>query len=270
MSRTLTALFDNSAQAERAVSALISAGIDRSRITVTDQSSVAGGTASGSQEEHGFWHALKELFLPDEDRHTYSEGLRRGGTLVSVRAEDGTEQRVIDILDREGSVDLDARQAEWRSSGWSGYQAGRTSTDRVRTGDQEAAIPIVEEQLAVGKREVERGNVRVRSYVVETPVQEQVTLRDEHVRIERRPVDQPIGADTTAAFKDKIIEVTETGEEAVVGKTAYVREEVVVRKDVDQHTETVQDTVRRTEVDVEDTRTSTATPTTRSGSPTGR
>jgi len=54
-----------------------------------------------------------------------------------------------------------------------------------------------------------------------------------------------------AAAKDATIEVTETDEEAVVRKHARVVEEVVVRKDVQEHTETVRDTVRRTEVEVE-------------------
>ncbi len=113
-------------------------------------------------------------------------------------------------------------------------------------------IPIVEEQLSVGKREVERGGVRVRSYVVETPVEESVTLRDETVNVERRAVNRP--ADVTAdAFRERTIELTETDEEAVVAKTARVVEEVVVSKDVTERTEHVSDTVRRTEVDVENT-----------------
>ena len=65
------------------------------------------------------------------------------------------------------------------------------SADRTLKEDGTEAIPIVEEQLRVGKRQVAGGRVRVRSYVVETPVQEQVTLRDETVRVERRPVDRP-------------------------------------------------------------------------------
>jgi hypothetical protein len=58
--------------------------------------------------------------------------------------------------------------------------------------DREERIPVAEERLNVGKREVNQGRVRVRSYVVETPVQEQVNLRQEHVSVERRPVDRPV------------------------------------------------------------------------------
>ena len=114
------------------------------------------------------------------------------------------------------------------------------------------AIPIVEERLVVGKREVDRGGVRVRSYVVETPVSEQVSLREENVDVQRRTVDRPL-TDADDAFRERTIEMTETGEEAVVGKQAVVTEEIGLKKDVGQRTEEVRDTVRHTEVEVERT-----------------
>jgi uncharacterized protein (TIGR02271 family) len=112
----------------------------------------------------------------------------------------------------------------------------------------------MEEQIDIGKRAVERGGVRVRTYVRETPVEEQVTLREEHVRVERRPADRAADDLLPDAFQDRTIEVRETAEEAVVSKTARVTEEVVIRKDVEERVETVRDTVQRTEVEVEDTR----------------
>jgi uncharacterized protein (TIGR02271 family) len=128
----------------------------------------------------------------------------------------------------------------------------------------EQVIPIVEEQVRVGKREVERGRVRVRSYVVETPVTEQVTLREEHVEVQRRAVDRPLTA-ADDAFREQVIEATETREEAVVSKEARVVEELTIRKDAAEHIETVQDTVRRTEVEIDDT-TGTARPASNVGS----
>lgn len=119
-------------------------------------------------------------------------------------------------------------------------------------GAVEEAIPVVEEELAVGKRTVERGRIQVRSRVIERPVEESVRLREEHVDVERRRVDQPIsGDDASALFQERTVEMRETAEEAVVAKEARVVEEVVVRKDVDEHVEHVHDTVRRTDVDVE-------------------
>lgn len=112
-------------------------------------------------------------------------------------------------------------------------------------------IPIYEEQLLVGKREVARGGARVRSYVVETPVHEQVRLREEHVEVERRPVNQPISAADGDVFRERSIEMTETAEEAVVSKSTRIVEEVGLRKDVGERTETVTDSVHHTEVEVE-------------------
>ncbi len=133
------------------------------------------------------------------------------------------------------------------------------STGPVGT-SEEQHIPVVEEQLNVGKREVDRGSVRVRSYVIETPVEEQVRLRDETVTVERRPVDRPAGDLPPEAFQERTIEVSETDEEAVVQKTARIREEVVIRKEAEEHAQTVSDTVRRTEVEIEDTRTGAGRP----------
>jgi len=112
------------------------------------------------------------------------------------------------------------------------------------------AIPVVEEELQVGKRAVER-DVRVHTTVTEKPVEEQVRLREEHVTVERRPVDRPVSAADQTAFKEGVIEMTETVEEAVVNKQARVVEEVVVHKEVKDRVETVRDTVRRTNVEVE-------------------
>jgi len=146
------------------------------------------------------------------------------------------------------------------------------SGTRERSADEgEIAIPVIEEEIRVGKREVESGGVRVSTHVEETPVNEQVTLRDERVTIDRRPVDQAVDASTvTDAFREGTFEVREHDEQAVVQKEARVVEEIVINKDVEQRTETIQDTVRRTDVDVEQiqgqTRTSGFTETSRTGS----
>jgi uncharacterized protein (TIGR02271 family) len=113
-------------------------------------------------------------------------------------------------------------------------------------------VPVVEEELQVGKRQVQRGGARIHTHITETPVQEQVTLREEHVTVDRHPVNRPASqADLQNALQDRTYEVTETAEEAVVAKQARVVEEVVVGKQATEHTQTVQDTVRRTDVEVE-------------------
>ena len=116
--RNATAYFETRAAADAAVNDLVAAGIAR------DQISVAGTGAFGTTATSGdrsFWEELKDLFLPAEDRYAYAEGLRRGGVVVSVRTEETDYERVLEILDRDGAVDLDKQEASWREEGWTGY-----------------------------------------------------------------------------------------------------------------------------------------------------
>jgi len=130
--------------------------------------------------------------------------------------------------------------------------SGDMTSDRTMASDQGTTrIPVVEEELKVGKRMVQRGGVRIFTRVRETPVNEQVQLREEHVKVERHAVDQPASEADLAAFKEGSMELREMGEEAIVSKTARVVEEVVVGKEVTQQTQNINDTVRRTDVDVE-------------------
>ena len=117
----------------------------------------------------------------------------------------------------------------------------------------EEVVPVVEEELRIGKRDVNLGRVRVRSYVVEEPVSEQLNLRGERVEVERRPVDRPVGA-TDAAFTERAIEAEEHVEEPVVSKEARIKEEIALRRQAEERTEQVSGTVRHTEVEVEDER----------------
>jgi uncharacterized protein (TIGR02271 family) len=132
----------------------------------------------------------------------------------------------------------------------SGTTGTTTGTGQDLQGEQR--IPMAEERLRVGKRESHAGRVRVRSYVVETPVEEQVTLREEHVHVQRVPADRAATASEANLFQDRVIEAEESTEEAVVQKDVRVTGEVVVNKEATEHTETIRDTVRRTEVDVDE------------------
>lgn len=248
---TITAFFDERSKADEAVERLVAAGIRRDQIRVVAGNAGTSTTTAAQNDRGGggFWDTLADLFMPDEDRYTYAEGLRRGGYLVTVTAGAAQYDMVLDVLDDEGTIDIGEREQSWRAEGWSGY----TGANEVDANEDEEVIPVAEEKLRIGKRDVSHGRVRVRSYVVETPVSEEVRLRDENVIVERRPVDRPLAAGDRL-FEDRTIELEERAEEAVVAKQARVREELVVKKQVGERTETVSDTVRRTEVDVEDDR----------------
>ena len=145
----------------------------------------------------------------------------------------------------------------------------RQAAQAVSAGDE--VLALSEEQLTVGKRLVNRGTTRIRRFVVETPVEEAVTLHSEQVSIERRPATAGTKV-TNADFTDRTIEVTETDEEAVVAKTAHVKEEVVINKAATDRVETVRDTVRHEDVEItkDGASTTTTTGTTRPLPPNAR
>lgn len=293
MQQTITAMFDTRSEAEAAINKLGQAGVPRTNMRLSPESQSTYSSANRTsydyqKDEGGFWASLKDLFLPEEDRYAYTEGMSRGGTMLIVSADEAQAAGILDVLESAGAVHLDEREAEWRKQGWSGYSAtsstnsavsGTTSTTGTTsaatagvgttaastgataasgttqaTAGRDEVIPVVEEQLRVGKRVAESGRVRVRSYVVETPVQEQVTLRDERVQVERRPVDRAPTPGDERLWAERTIEATERGEQAVVSKDVRVKEEIGLRKEVEQRTETVSDKVRHTEVEVEDAR----------------
>ncbi len=118
---------------------------------------------------------------------------------------------------------------------------------------QGETVQQVEEELSIGKREVATGGVRVTTSVSERPVEETVTLREEKVEAERRPADRKISPEEAeAAFQGKTVEMLGTREEVEVSKQARVVGEVAVGKQAEEREETIQDTVRRTEVEVEE------------------
>jgi uncharacterized protein (TIGR02271 family) len=248
MTRTIAALFDTVEAAEKAARDL------------AERAGGVRGTIYGPRTSSD----VDTIAVSGEDRATLQEHIRRGGAVLHAQIPDEKFEAVYRVVEANGAVDFDEREATWRREGWTGWSgtaatgaAGTTATETARQeigmSGAEERIPLAEEQIVVGKREVGRGYVRVRSYVVETPVEERVTLHQERVDIERRPVDRPMEPGDEA-FRERVIEATETSEEAVVSKEARVREEVVVRKEAEERTETVHDTVRRTEVEIEDER----------------
>ncbi len=255
--QTVTALFENREEATRAVNALADAGVSRERIRVTPPSEAAttsgasGNSYDAHRDEKGFWASLADFFMPDDDRHTYAEAMNRGSIMVSAFVTEDEVENAEAILERYGAVNVDERVQDWRNEGWTGYSAPRERSPSIQGMESSTAIPEVEERLRVGKRRVNSGRVRVRSYVVETPVTENVNLHSESVEVERRPVDRSVSS-TDDAFKERTIDVESTSEEAVISKDTRVTGEVLVRKQGSDRTETVTDKVRSTKVEVEE------------------
>jgi len=244
MARTVVGLFENQGDARAAQQDLQTAGFGQDRVTLV---SSAGGQLA---------QMLTRAGVPQEDAAIYNDGVQSGGALIVAQLlPNGEAQQVADILDRHNVVDIGARGRMAQQTTQLRSTSGRRSFSNDYQGG-DVVIPIVEEQIRVGKREVEAGGVRVQTHVEERPVNEQVTLRNEEVRVERRPVNQPVNPSeidnlVEDGMFERTFEVREHDEEAVVAKQARVVEEVVVNKNVEQRVETVQDTVRRTDVDVE-------------------
>lgn len=258
MTQTVVGVFDTPEAAQLAEQTLLNRGVARSSLHRA-ASDTLSTTRSDEQRDEGVFsgigHFFSDLFgTGDSDEAgTYAEAVRRGATVLSVDLPDDADpSQVREALQDAGAIDIDERVEYWRKQGWSGYspESKPFTADEIAN-ERKAVLPVVEEQLDVGKRQVNKGVVRVYSRTVETPVHESVQLREEHATIERRPVDRPATAEDARAFDEKSIEVQETAEKAVVSKTARVVEEVVVGKETTERTETIDDTVRRTEVQTE-------------------
>ncbi len=205
------------------------------------------GAAAG-----GLIGAMTSMGVPEEDAHHYSGLVKEGQALVMVHTPDNRVETATTLLERYGAEDVDERNDDVtdRAVNMDTATPARTGT-ATKFAEAGSAIPVVEEELTVGKREVNRGGVRVYSHVEEKPVSEQVELREEHVNVQRTPVNRAATESDFNAFREGTVEVREMAEEAVIGKRARVVEEVTVGKDTSTRTETVRDTVRNTKVDVE-------------------
>lgn len=244
MEQTIIGLFDDQSEAKQVVNDLLKNGFKQTEVTATRSSDTPNAM-----------NVMTEARVPTQDQNFYSEGVRRGGTLVMVRTDSTKAAQAATIMSRYNMVDVDARLAEYTSGGAQDIGLSRLDQDGQ-------VVQVIEEQLEIGKRQVQRGGIRIHSVVTERAVEAQVALRDETISVERRPANRDLSSADMANLKDQTFLVTETDEEAVVSKVARVVEEVVVGKTVEDRTETIRDTVRRQDVDIEQLNTTNSAATT--------
>lgn len=240
--QTILGLFDNHESVKAVYDDLLQEGLNPRDIEVLRRNNT---------------NELSELknSMDDPDVDFYIESVNQGGTLVSVDTPDDKVNRVAEILTRRGMIDVDTHAETLRAQGRNVQLREYRDNDKVIVNDRDndQILQVVEESLAVGKRDVERGRVRVYNRITERAVEEQIGLRDETINVERRAVNRPLsGTELNSAFQERSFEMTEVDEEAVVAKTARVVEEVVISKDVADRVETIRDTVRRSDVQVEE------------------
>jgi uncharacterized protein (TIGR02271 family) len=256
--KTIIAAFKDAEVAERGAEMLKSRpDLDASQVRVLLYDT------SGQDVRPAFRESLGE-----ERTERYAEILRRGGAVITAEAEDEIAENIADDLDEMGAVDLEAAATRWRGEGWSGYDEHAqpfdegaqlrertsyedTGTRDVRPQDASRDLDVIEEQVNIGKRNVDRGGVRVRTQVTERPVRQDVTVHDERIDVRREPVDEPLHNAADATFTEDEFEVTAQGEEVVVGKDARIVERVHVGKAAEDRTQQVEETERRRDVEVE-------------------
>lgn len=249
--RTVVGLFLDKNEARRTIDDLKQIGVKEGDVSLLSNEGANGPMAAYldaktlAKDPRGILNALVRMGLSESEAQRYVDGIRQGGTLETVSVEDARANEALEIM-RSHALGTGPAGTRAQRDIPRGERAPLKGTERA-----EEVIPVIVEELSVGKREVDAGGIRATSTVQSTPVEEVVTLRSENIDVERRKVDRPITPGDSDVFRDREIEVTATSEEPVVEKTARVVEEVVITKGVDTRTETVKDTVRRTDVDVE-------------------
>ncbi len=275
MAQTVVGLFNSASEAQQAVQQLTSAGFVRDKVDMSAQQQGNTGAMGGSpgrnndpsdfqnssgtavegavdatarvagKAEDGVGNFFSNLFGGDDndDARAYTNVARGGSSVVTVHAATADEaERARDILDQYGAIDVHEEAAN-RGYGMTGAQG---------TGAEGAQkLNIIEENLQVGKRVEQTGGARIRTRIIERPVEESVRLREEHVNVVRTDVNRPATDADFAAFKEGEISVTESAERAVVSKEARVVGEVSIDKTATEREETIRDTVRKTDVEVE-------------------
>jgi uncharacterized protein (TIGR02271 family) len=247
----VVALYDTDTSARAAVQTLKSAGYSADDISLIKNDSEA---ERAGLHEPGIWQRLFGRDLEHHEAAVLSRSLREGSAIVAVRVREEEAQRVISLLDSQKPVDVRDRAKAYGLLGTTETvkttETIKPATTPARLAEKEEVVRLAEERLNVGKRVIDAGFTRVRRFVIEKPVEANVTLHEEHVEVMRRAISDP-GYVKDIDWTDRMIEVPETDEEAVVDKSARIAEEVVIRKTGSDRVKTVRDTVRRQELEVE-------------------
>lgn len=234
----LVAVYPSRNEADQAFRAAVGSGIPSDNIRVSGAD--MGPESAGEAQRPGMWDWLFGSHIPETDRTRYRTHLAEGRTALSVLLDGDASPARIDaveqILERYHPVDVRVEEEE-----------EGTAAAGIASEGEEEIIPLAREEMRVGTRVADRVR-HIRTYVVEEPVEKEVSLRDERVVIEKRP------ATMTAAGEpsERDYEFHERHEEPVVEKTTRADEELVVRKEPRRRTERVRDTVRRTKADVQE------------------
>ncbi|RNI31618.1 YsnF/AvaK domain-containing protein [Rufibacter latericius] len=255
MAQTVVGIFDQTAEAEGAVQHLRSLGLSEANIDISRaRTSVDATTASSTPSHHeGIKGFFRSLFHNNENHaRTFSHVASYSESIVTVHAQTLEEAHLAaETLDRYGAIDVDLRAQEYGYAPDTSFPDDQVAEFTTDTPANNTTIPIVEENLQVDKREVATGGTRLRSRIVERPVEQHLRLRTEHIWIKRHPVNRPASEADFANFKEGEMELREHTEVPVINKEARVVEELSLGKEVYERNEVIRDTVRSTQVDTD-------------------
>ena len=240
----VVAVYDTEANANAALKSLVTAGYHTDDISIVRSE---GQAVKAGLYEPGIWKRLFGRDLEHSEATVLSRSFKEGSVIVSVRVPESEAPKAMTLLDSHKPVDVLDRA---KAYGLAGATAGALKEPASSKLADEERLRVAEEQLNVGKRMVESGQTRVRRYVIEKPVEANITLHEEHAEVIRRAISDPAYL-KDIDWEDKTIEVVETAEEPVVNKTVRFTEEVVIRRQSSDHTQTVHDTVRRQQIEVD-------------------
>ena len=254
MAKTIVGLYDDRSTAYTVVSELEKIGFGNDHLRFASNESGDATDYDVDVQEGASPAALVRYGVADDEAKFYSEGVRRGGSLVVARVHDNDVDQAVDVMARHNPVRYeDRKEAYLADTDDRPYTETEVQANRAEFADQaQARFQEIEEHLKIGKREVVRGGVRVHKYVDTDVEEETLRLREEHVDVDRTSVNRTLTPDEAdAAFTEDSVEMIERAEEAVVEKTVRVTGEVAVGKDVNVREETVGGEVRSTRVEVE-------------------
>ncbi len=259
MTHTVVGLFDNRTKAQAAAQELIQKGFMRENIDVSNRriSEADPGSTQVTITEPTISDDIKNFFssLFGNDKtnaKNYTNAAGNADAVLCIQVDSMERARqAVKILDWHGAIDVDGHSSQHNQQNLAGNYPPAGIPQNTANIQAQTTIPVIEENLQLDKQVVEQGGARIRSRIIEKPVEANLRLREEHVVINRRPVNREATNADLTNFKEEEFVLTEYAEVPVVGKQARVVEEVVIDKNVTEHVETVRETVRRTDVEVE-------------------
>jgi stress response protein YsnF len=272
LSKTVVGLFKHRSEVDGVMASLQNTGISRDSIKVVDHDELVKHealTAEETSSKAGIRGLLTRMFgaqghieADSSASPLYTDWVRNGGLLVAVNTDESNAERVSKIMETYADVDMTKRtiktEPERKTTEASELKPARESvreaiiprSEQGRRLKEEQTFPVIQEEMHVGKRKVERA-VRVFTHVTEIPFEETVTLRDETVVVEKQSANRIASETDLKTLAESRFEVIETSEEAVVSKEAHVIEEITIGKSVVDHEEKIRGKLRKTSVDVE-------------------